>query len=206
MIDRNALPSFTLKKAFITLQHKAQPDGLYVEDILATFGSRSHGFLILFFSLPFVQPIPLVGLSTPLGILIALVAIFQGLNRRPWLPRKVLRMHLKPNLIVSSCNLLVRILDKTERFIKPRFSFWLSLSAVRIGNALLIAMFALFLALPLPIPFSNSIPAYFLVINAIGSMEEDGILLALSYLLAVGGLIFFIALGFGALHALGSFY
>ena len=59
-------------------------------------------------------------------------------------------------------------------------------------------LFAFLLALPLPIPFTNSVPAYFLIMNAIGNLEEDGLLISLSYLIAVAGIIFFYTLGLGA--------
>ena len=181
----------------MTLQHKATPDGLYVEDIIATFGTRSLAVFVLFFTLPFVQPVPLVGLSTPIGALLMGFGFLIILNKPIWLPRKILRKHIPAKLVVSCCNILIRILNKTEKFIKPRLSGFTSHRSTQVLNGLLIMVFAFLLALPLPIPFSNSIPAWFLVLNALGELEEDGLLMWLSYIVALAGFIFFIGLGAG---------
>ncbi|MBC7419211.1 MAG: exopolysaccharide biosynthesis protein [Bdellovibrio sp.] len=195
---------FSLKQAVITVQHKADPDGLYVEDLIATFGSRSHGLLIIFFSAPFLQPIPLLGLSTPLGLIIAVLGVLLMLDRKPWLPKKLLRKHLTAKLIFSCCHFLVKLLEKTEKFIKPRFGNFSSLKIVTVINGLLIMIYALLLALPLPIPFSNSVPAYFLFFNAIGWLEKDGLILILSYLIAIAGFVFFAGIGVGSVELLKS--
>ena len=199
---KNVVNEFSLKQAVITVQHKAEPDGLYVEDLIATFGSRSHGLLIIFFSVPFLQPIPLLGLSTPLGLIIAVLGILLSLDRRPWLPKKLLRKHLSAKLITSCCKYLIKLLDKSEKLIKPRFGSFSSLRLVTIFNGVLITIYALLLSLPLPIPFTNSVPAYFLVFNAIGWLEKDGLILILSYLIAFGGFIFFAGVGFGSVQLL----
>lgn len=192
--------TFSLLTAVKTVQHKADPDGLYVEDILATFGSRSDAFLILFFSIPFVQPIPLLGLSTPLGLAIMVMGVFLSLNKRPWLPKRILRKHIQPKIVVSCCNTLIRLLSKTEKWIRPRHGKLVSAKAVRVINGILVSIFAVLLALPLPIPFSNSIPAYFLILNAVSWLEGDGKLLIVSYIVAILGFVFFFSLGFGAVE------
>lgn len=197
---RSQSAPFSLLTAVRTLQHKADPDGLYVEDILATFGSRSHAFLILFFSIPFIQPIPLFGLSTPLGMIVMTLGFFLALDRRPWLPQKLLRKHIQSKLIVGICKGIIRVLEKTEKLIKPRLGILINATSTRILNGVLTFIFALLLALPLPVPFSNSIPAYFLILNAIGWLEGDGLLVVISYLVAIVGFVFFFSLGFGAVE------
>jgi hypothetical protein len=52
-----------------------------------------------------------------------------------------------------------------------------------IGLGIIIA--SLGLMLPLPIPFSNSIPAWAVVLLAIGRMEQDGLLVLLGHLTVV---------------------
>lgn len=189
---------FSLKLAASTLQHKANPDGLYVEDILATFGTRSHAMFVLFFTLPFVQPVPMLGLSTPFGMLLFSLGFLVMTNKPLWMPKKILRRHLSAKITNSCCDVLIRILNKTERFIKPRFSKWTSSRYAQILNGFLIMLFAFLLALPIPIPFSNSVPAWFLVVNALGELEEDGLLMGISYVMAIAGIIFFLGLGLGA--------
>lgn len=188
---------FSLRLAIITIRHKATPDGVYVEDIVASFGARSHYFLILFFSLPFLQPIPLLGLSSILGPMIALFGITAAIGQRPWLPQRLLRRHLKPNLVESICLALEKFLQRSERVVKPRYPILITHQLMRFLNAALIALSALLLALPLPIPFSNLVPAYFLVVNAVACLEGDGLLVLFSYVLAAGGVLFFMGISTG---------
>jgi hypothetical protein len=59
-----------------------------LKKIFSIFGHDSHYLLIFFLILPFLQPIPLPGLSTPFGILIAIVAYFSYLRRPPFVPKR----------------------------------------------------------------------------------------------------------------------
>lgn len=197
--------TISLKQTFQTIAHKAHPDGLTIEGTLATCGRRSHALCILIFSLPFAQPIPLLGLSTPLGLVIALFGIFLALDRQIWLPSWLLRQHLNGKIVVRCCQVMIKILNRTEKLIRPRFGTWLFHPGTRALNGFLIVIFSGLLALPLPIPMSNIVPAYFLILNAFGWLEEDGVVILISYGVGVIGLIFFVALALGAKEILQLF-
>jgi hypothetical protein len=195
----------SLREAVLKLLEISKPNGLSVQNMIQAFGSRSHAFLILFFSLPFIQPLPMFGLSTPLGLGIALLGVLMAMKKSPWLPKRFAQKIIPFNLIQSCCNTLAKILGKTEKLIKPRLDHWVNLRTTKILDGFLIALFGVLLALPLPIPFSNSVPAYFLVMNAIGWLERDGVVLILSYIIAIFGIIFFFALGGGIFEAIVLF-
>jgi hypothetical protein len=69
-----------------------------------------------------------------------------------------------------------------------------------IGLGIVIA--SLGLMLPLPIPFSNSIPAWAVVFLAIGMMENDGLCVLLGHLTAIATWAF---IGLASLFAVGGF-
>ncbi len=58
------------------------------------------------------------------------------------------------------------------------------------------------LMLPLPIPFSNSIPAWAVVLLAVGMMEKDGLCVLLGHLTAMGTWVF---IGLTSAFAVGGF-
>ncbi len=194
---QNTQSDFTLQQAAITLKHKSDPDGLFVEDVLATLGYRSHSVIILFLSLPFIQPIPLIGLSTPIGILLMIFGFFVFINAPVRLPAKIMRKHLQPAIVIHSCNFLIRLLNFLKSFIKPRLRIWTRRALTRRLNGFLIMLFAFLLALPLPVPFSNTIPAWFIVLNTLADIEEDGLLMWVSYFIGLLCLIFFVAIALG---------
>ena len=187
----------SLKEIILDIDKKSEPNGLTLEQLIDLFKNRSHPLIILFLSLPFVQPLPLFGLSSILGGVIFLSGLLMVLQAKPWVPVRFQQKIIQKSLVQSCTSTLIKVLNRTEKYIKPRFTFLSTSLPAKIFNGLLIMLFAFLLALPLPIPFTNSVPAYFLVMNAVGCLEEDGLLIGLSYLVAIAGIIFFITLGVG---------
>ncbi|MFN7729219.1 MAG: exopolysaccharide biosynthesis protein [Bdellovibrio sp.] len=190
--------SFSLKDTVAMIHQKGRPNGLCLADLFEIFGNRSHSVVILLLSLPFIQPIPMLGLSTPMGLVMMAMGISLAVGIKPWLPQKAMRKHIEFETIDKVCGAFEKILGKTEHFVKPRYSAWVELRSVRIFNGILIALFAFLLALPLPVPFSNTVPAYFLILNAAGWLERDGLVLLGSYVIAIFGFAFFVGLVRGA--------
>lgn len=186
----------SLRETVLELMKNAHPNGLTVGDVISNFGSRGNAFLILFFSIPFIQPFPTMGLSTPLGLMIGLTGIYMSLNKPIWLPKRYLNKHVSFKIIESSCKALSMVLDKTEKFIRPRNESWFRLPIVKEVNGFLICVLGIILALPLPfIPLSNNIPAYFFIANAIAWMERDGKMMFFSHLIALAGIVYFFFVG-----------
>jgi hypothetical protein len=69
-----------------------------------------------------------------------------------------------------------------------------------IGLGIVIA--GLGLMLPLPIPFSNNIPAWAVVLLAIGMMEKDGLCVLLGHITAIVAWLF---IGLTSVFAVGGF-
>lgn len=194
--------TLSLKDIILEIDKKSDPHGLTLQQLIDLFQQRSHPLIILFLSLPFVQPLPLFGLSAILGGIIFLSGFFIIFQIKPWLPVRFQQKLIQKSLVQSCTSTLIKVLSRTEKLIKPRFTFLSTSAVAKIFNGLLIMLFAFLLALPLPIPFTNSVPAYFLIMNAVGALEEDGLLIGLSYLVAIAGIVFFITLGFGAVEIL----
>lgn len=178
------------------LEKKAADKDVTLQDIVTIFGNDGHFVLILFFILPFLQPIPLFGLSTPFGLLISLVAFFYYLQKPPYLPKKWKGRTINRTTLLKIAEGAEKFFKKLERFIKPRLGFLFS-EPFKTINILFIILNAILLALPLPIPFSNAIPAWVILLQAIGHLERDGVLVLISYVQAVLSLIFFTTLAYG---------
>jgi hypothetical protein len=59
--------TFRLSEDLLKLQEKARDQRLSLGDVIFLLDDRARTFLLLLLSLPFVQPIPLPGLSTRLA-------------------------------------------------------------------------------------------------------------------------------------------
>jgi hypothetical protein len=90
------------------------------------------------------------------------------------------------------------LIKKMGRWIHPRLSWFIQKKV----NGYVIVALGLFLALPLPIPFSNLLAAWSILWISLGILGEDGLFVILGY---VFGLITFLILLFmiwGIIHGI----
>lgn len=164
------------------LQEEASKGDLTLHRVFDLLGEEGHAMLILFLCLPFMQPIPIPGLSTPLGVLVALVAIFLYRDKPPWIPKRYEKLKVPANVLLKVSNVAEKIWTYISRIVKPRMTFFHDHWFFRAVNLCVFVVNALLLSLPLPIPFSNTVPVVAIILCAIGHAEKDGVLIFLSYL------------------------
>ncbi|OYZ24038.1 MAG: hypothetical protein B7Y39_02235 [Bdellovibrio sp. 28-41-41] len=175
----------------------SEKSDLTIHDIFLLLGEKGHLILILFFSVPFLQPVPLVGLSTPLGALIVIVAFYFLREQEPWLPKRFSHLVVPKTILMTTIELIQKIWQYLEKVLKPRWPRLHDSHMFRVINFFIVAISALLLALPLPIPFSNTIPTLAIVLNTVGQLEEDGVIIFLSFVAFVLSVAFFTGLGAG---------
>ena len=161
--------------------------------------------MITLLTLPFLLPVPLVGISTLLNLASFLLGIQLGLGfHQPWLPRWLTRLHLSSAVSAGLLKNLDCLLHPLERLVRPRLEVLVrnSLSWRLIGFC--VAWCAALSALPLPIPFTNKIPALAMLFLAIGIVERDGMLICFGYATVVLTTVLFAALGSIIWEMLGS--
>lgn len=175
---------------------------LSLQEIFDIFGADGHYVLITFLILPFLQPIPLLGLSTPFGILIMSVGVLAYLRKPPWIPKNWAQKRISAKTVSKIAEGSEKVFEKLTKILHPRMKF-LFQGPFSTLNAVLIVLNAFLLALPLPIPFSNAIPSWAIALLALAQLEEDGLFVILSYLASLGCLIYFFSLVKGVEKGLG---
>lgn len=159
---------------------------------------RGYNALLLFLALPFVTPVPLPGLSTAFGVVIALLGMRMVLGWNPWLPPRIaareLPARLLPKLLLSAS----RAFGRLEKLLKPRLFYPEHPMAFQRASGVLIVICGLFLLLPLPVPFSNAFPALAVILLAAAGLERDGAVFL------AGCVQFIFSLGFFAALCLGG--
>lgn len=146
---------------------------------------RGVYLVIILLCLPFIQPIPLPGVSTVLGVVIVLMAIARALDRSPRLPKFIGDRAFPPNFGAKVLGGSIKFLQFLERWVKPRGDSWISWRGVRIFNCVLIVFMSVLLALPIPLPGTNQLPAVSIMLIALSMMEEDGVLVFYAYGLSI---------------------
>ncbi len=186
------------------LELRSKDQILTFADLVSVFGKEGHFVLILFLITPFLQPIPLMGLSTPFGLIIAVIALLFYFKKPPYLPNNLKDKKISKETTLKIIKASQYFFKKLEKILKPRLSFMFSqpLGTINIG---IIVLNAILMALPLPIPFSNAIPAWVILFQTLGYIERDGVLILISYLQFSLSLIFFSSLVIGAFSAFNYF-
>jgi hypothetical protein len=126
--------------------------------------------------LPFMQPIPIPGLSSVLGIIIVLQGAALIFMDKPLLTEKLKSVEIDPKkfeIIYKAAVKFSYVSSKLATYPAPT----IVLSRVnRVLTGIWLILMAGFLSLPLPIPFSNFIPAIAIFFLCLGILEEDLIL------------------------------
>jgi hypothetical protein len=166
-------------------------------DVVRVLEGSAYTLLLILLALPFCTPVPLPGVSTPFGLVIALIGFRLFLGQKPWLPERVLNKPLPPRLFSRVFAAARRMVAWIEYFLRPRWK-WLSRHRFmqRLYGAI-ICLSGLLLLLPLPIPFSNLFPALTVVLFAAAILERDGYFVIAGFAAFGVTLVYFGALFWG---------
>lgn len=200
----NRIKPRKLSEELADLRAVAGERAITLREVIQTLGGRAYMLLVLLLAIPFITPIPLPGLSTPFGLAIALIAFRLSLGQRPWLSKNLQRKELPAGFIGKVFGFSEKLLRFFEKFLRPRLTFLTDTPLLVQLHAVLMLLAALALLLPLPIPFSNSFPAWAILLMAAGLLERDGLFILAAYVVFTGGVFFFIFLGEAAVALVQS--
>ena len=172
-----------------------------LRDVITALEGRAYALLMVVCALPFIAPVSVPGSSTPLGLIIAVIAFQRALGRMPWLPRRLLDWSLPSGFFGKLVAVTLRIVKTLEKILHPR---WLALTApawVRGCHLFVIVMASLLLALPILFPFTNMLPGWTIVLLACGLLERDGVVIVAGYFMMIATGAFFALLALGGAGA-----
>ena len=180
----------SLEECFLFLGQIDTP--ITICQILEIFSGKGRSFLLIFLSLPFCQPIQIPGFSTPFGLAIAFIGLRMAFGKRIWLPKALLGKTIAATTVQKIVRTSLKIIRKMKKWIHPRMAWMCRNYAMKRVHGILIALLGILLALPLPIPFSNLVAAWPLFLISLGILEDDGLLVAIGYLISCITILFFI--------------
>ncbi|MGQ0665161.1 MAG: exopolysaccharide biosynthesis protein [Pseudomonadota bacterium] len=161
-----------------------------VAELVAVLDGRVYGLALLLLAAPNLTPGPsMPGFSTVFGVPMVLVAAQMMLGRKAlWLPGRLARIGLKRGRLAAVLKRATPLFERIERVLKPR---WPRVATAErwIGFACLVQA----VMLVFPIPVFSLIPAFAVVVTALGLLAKDGLAIAAGL---VGGLAALGAFGF----------
>jgi len=189
-----------LSEEMARLIHLFAERSVTLREVVDVLQGRAYTLLLIFLALPLCTPIPLPGVSTPFGLVIALIGFRLSLRQKPWLPARLLNTTLPPRFfprLLAAGRRIVRVL---EWGLRPRYTFLVDQGVVHHLYGGLILVSGLLLLLPLPIPFSNTLPALVVVLTSSALLERDGYCAIAALAMFVLTLCFFTALAWGGVE------
>jgi hypothetical protein len=190
---RQRLPSSLV---LMDLLQQAPADYFTLAWLTAALHERSFGILLVFVGLFATIPI---GSTIPGLMLLALAVQMVAGRREPIFPRFIANRPLPTRHLVQVGRRAVPVLLFLERAVHPRWPK--SFDTMKHGVGILIFLLSLVLLLT-PVPLSNVAPAIIISLISLAYVEEDGLLLTLGVLAAIGFVLLMSAAVWGAIWGL----
>ena len=187
------------------LADREEHNELTLGGLMDELQGRVYTLLLLVLALPMCQPVPLPGLSTPFGVVIALLGLRFSLSQRPWIPRRLLATKLSGNFFPAVMRGGARVLGVFEKLLHPRMTRIFEYNYMRFFAGAAVFLCGLLLLLPLPIPGTNMLPALTVILTAAAYSERDGYCLVAAAVVFLLTLTFFSALVWGGAEIIGHF-
>ncbi len=176
--------------------HGDPEEHLSLGQILQGLEQSAFGVFLFIAILPSFIPIPGIGgaVSGPLVFLIG-VQLLCGITR-PWLPGFIARRGPKRGTIHRFLGKISRPLQRLDRMLKPRLPALIAPLPARMLTGALLLLVGLLLSLP--IPFTNYLFGFQLLLFALALLERDGALMLFNWVASIAAGLFF-GLGSGQL-------
>lgn len=163
-----------------------------LREVLDVTFHRGYTVLLILLAFPFCTPLPFPGLSMPFGLMIAFIGLRLSLRQKPWLPTQLLDTQLPATFFPRLLPATHRLMRWLELLLKPRLGALVRWRPMQQSMGAMIFVCGLLMLLPLPLPFSNGLPALTVLLLASAVLEEDG------YCALAGSGVFLLTLAFFA--------
>ena len=188
-------PTF-IESLKLLIQKTEQQQEVEIQDILKTLNVRGYAAILVIFSFPFCFPFTIPGFSAPFGLLLAFIGLRIAFGNQLWLPQWILVKKVSSSRLNKLLLKICHLMEKFQKFFKPRLIFLIQYRFFMRLHGVLIFVLGILLALPLPVPLTNTMAAAPLVCLGIGILEDDGFAIIAGYLLALLCFAFFAGLFF----------
>ncbi|WP_342272314.1 exopolysaccharide biosynthesis protein [Candidatus Tisiphia endosymbiont of Parasteatoda lunata] len=178
----------TVSSVFYKLGQKEKKEKTRISELLVDFHENGLLLTILFFAIPVAIPLPYPpGFTTIVGIPLMILSMQMLLGfRQVSLPSKINNYQISNDILINISDKIVPKIKFVEKYIRPRFSFAASIYCEQfIGLISLICS----IAISIPLPLTNAVPALGITIMALGLLNRDGLTIVLGFITSIFGLI-----------------
>lgn len=180
--------------------NSSSSDRLPIADLMAAMEGVGFGLTIMIFAFGILIPLP-----PPFPSIISIPLVIFSLQmmvgfKSPKLPKRFAKLTIKRSTLATLVRKSSPYIRKVEGILRPRFYFMTKPVAERIVGFFIFAFSAFIL---LPMPLSNFIPGFGILIIAFGLLGKDGLAVLFGIFVGLVGItisITAVLLGVEALH------
>lgn len=177
------------------IQEELPDENISLKELINVMSGEGLQFMIIILIAPFLIPASIPGSSTPFGILIILLEIAYLNNKSLYIPDFIGKYEISKENVLKLFDIIKKALGYVEKISNPRGKLSSKKYVLKI-NAVVNILLAFLLFLPLPIPFTDFIPATSMLLLAVSTLEHDSYLMILGYVAAILTVIYFSSVGF----------
>lgn len=184
-MEPDKVPNGSFTQDLEAIRRQATGEKITVAEIENILQGRGFATLSLILCVPFIQPIPVPGVSIVFGVAIMILGMRLVMGTATGLPRFVTKRELKTETLHKITEGASKLFSYVERLFKPRLGFMLAPPMLSlVGVSIVLSGLALSLPLPPVILFSNSLPAWAVILLCLGYLERDGFVIAAGHCVA----------------------
>jgi len=190
--------SYTICKISKKIPH----NGMTLRAFLNLLGDRGRLITCLILAAPFLIPLSIPGTGVVIGTIILLTSLSIILNRYYLVPEFLLKREMSYKTLIKILDACYRMLNFLERYMKPRLLVMTNKKSTRMFNNLFLVICSILFITPLPIPLTDTLPAFGIFFLSAGILECDGYLILFGYFMVIITSIYFLVVTFIGLKLL----
>lgn len=174
-------------------------ENITLKELINIMSGEGLQFIIVILIAPFLIPASIPGSSTPFGILIILLEIAFLNDKGLYIPDFIGKYEISKENVLKLFEIIQRALSYVEKISKPRGKLSTKKYVLKI-NAVITIILAFLLSLPLPIPFTDFVPAVSILLLTVSTLEHDSYLMILSYMTTIFSILYFYSVGYAGVE------
>lgn len=162
-----------ISEVLVELKEQMPAEKVCTFDLLEALHERGFGFLLFIFALPAALPLPGLGINVIIALPLVFLTAQQAMGRHSiWIPKKMKYKSISRERFEAMVDKSLPFVKKIEFFVRPRLGF-----ITQGVFSILIGILGLIMALSIciPLPLTNTVPAFGIALMAIGVVMRDGL-------------------------------
>ena len=162
-----------LSEILLDLKDQMPNDRVSLSDILTALEDRGFGCMLFLFALPAAVPLPGLGVNVIIALPLLFLTVQQMVGRSSiWLPESMKDKSISKSRFDTTLEKSMPFVRKIEYLTRPRIGF---ISQGIFRNIIGFFGFVMTLSICVPLPLTNTVPAFGIALMAVGMIMRDGL-------------------------------